>query len=68
MELKDVPNFIVAPEGYFQALQKFLLEKTNKKINFLKIPAQSDARVLKFAGSEFICIVAGQSPRGNHKH
>lgn len=60
--LDDVPNFIEAPD-YAAAISAWL---EPRGVVFLKVPLTSGE--LPFATPGALCILAGPSPRGSHKH
>mmetsp|Transcript_3032 Transcript_3032/g.6907 ORF Transcript_3032/g.6907 Transcript_3032/m.6907 type:complete len:134 (+) Transcript_3032:214-615(+) len=66
LELGDVPNFIATDDPY-KSLRGFL---GTKGLGFMKVGLEEG--VLPFAVCEedtkSVCIIAGPSPRGSHKH
>ncbi len=60
--LADVPNFIEAPD-YAAAINAWL---ESRGLAFLKVALTSGK--LQFAVDHALCILAGPSPRGSHKH
>eukprot|EP00658_Telonema_sp_P-2_P063217 TRINITY_DN51936_c0_g1_i2.p1 TRINITY_DN51936_c0_g1~~TRINITY_DN51936_c0_g1_i2.p1 ORF type:complete len:151 (+),score=37.89 TRINITY_DN51936_c0_g1_i2:148-600(+) len=73
LPLEAVPNFIEAPEGYLCAAQKFLGERG---LCLLKVPLREGYEIEFGLGTDGemaeehapLCLVAGGSPRGDHKH
>ena len=81
-ELDNVPNFITDPEGYLaagaappgypahssRAVQRYLAPLN---LCLLKVPLNEHGKMafgLGVAGMAAPCVVAGGSPRGDHKH
>eukprot|EP01060_Flectonema_neradi_P038214 TRINITY_DN7963_c0_g1_i1.p1 TRINITY_DN7963_c0_g1~~TRINITY_DN7963_c0_g1_i1.p1 ORF type:complete len:145 (+),score=22.63 TRINITY_DN7963_c0_g1_i1:45-437(+) len=62
--MDSVPNFIAAPEGYLVAIQSFL---KSRNLMFLKVPLTAEGE-LPFPSGAGQCVIAGKSPRGDHKH
>jgi hypothetical protein len=67
--LSDVPNFIEAPGGYLAALQAWIQPFG---LSFLKLRLDTSGH-LPFALQppelgRPLCLLAGKSPRGDHKH
>ena len=66
VHLEDVPNFIAQDGDIYDFLRSFL---ATKGLGFMKITL-NDEGCLPFApGAATVgCLLAGQSPRGSHKH
>ncbi|MEM7179276.1 MAG: hypothetical protein AAF518_00065 [Spirochaetota bacterium] len=62
LPLEDVPNFVEAAD-YRMALQEWL---QTRNLSFLKV--NLEAGKLAFPAPDSLCILAGNSPRGNHRH
>ena len=62
LPLEDIPNFIEA-EDYRVALQEWL---QIRNLSFLKVSLQ--AGKIAFPTPKSLCILAGNSPRGNYRH
>eukprot|EP00754_Rhynchopus_humris_P008735 Rhum_TRINITY_DN13821_c1_g1::Rhum_TRINITY_DN13821_c1_g1_i1::g.64902::m.64902 len=64
--LEDVPNFVAAKEGYARSLDAFLARRGQA---FLKVSLTDGALPFPCGYSADVpCVVAGGSPRGDHKH
>ena len=64
IELNETPNFIADPAGYMASLHTFL---HSRGYTFLKLATPGNK--LPVAGSwGALCVAAGGSPRGEHKH
>ncbi|MBI40836.1 MAG: hypothetical protein CMF59_14660 [Leptospiraceae bacterium] len=61
-ELAAVPNFIEAPD-YLDSLNQFL---SQYRMAFLKVTLESGR--LPFPADGILCVLAGPSPRGSHRH
>ena len=66
LDLEDVPNFIASEGDLYDALRSFL---ATKGLGFIKIPLDEEGCVPFAPGAANVrCVLAGQSPRGAHKH
>jgi len=66
LELDDVPNFIAQEGDLYESLRNFL---STHGLGFMKINLNEDGTLPFAPGADStLCLVAGQSPRGSHKH
>ena len=69
LALSEVPNFVEAPGGYLAALQTWLQPYG---LAFLKLRLDTSGHLpFPLQPPELgrpLCLVAGKSPRGDHKH
>ena len=63
IELSEVPNFILEPDLY-ASLRGFL---SQYGLGFLKVTLNESGELNFFPG-EGLCLLAGNSPRGPHRH
>ncbi|KAJ9465440.1 hypothetical protein DIPPA_08699 [Diplonema papillatum] len=64
--LDEVPNFMESPAGFYESIDAFLRPRQTA---FLKVDCTATGGKLHFACSPGTrCVVAGKSPRGDHKH
>ena len=64
LELSAVPNFIQAPNGYESAMRDFL--KPEYTVRKVILGSSQSATATSDVGK--VCILRGQSPRGNFGH
>ena len=64
LEMEAVPNFVAAPEGYWDAM---MVHAATLGLSLLKVPLTNGK--LGFASNPSTrCIARGDSPRGAHGH
>jgi hypothetical protein len=67
LTLDEVPNFIAMPGDLYDNLREYLAKKHG--LGFFKIMLDDEGRLPFAPGAlEMICLVAGDSPRGSHRH
>jgi hypothetical protein len=65
LELEKVPNFIAQTEDIYDSLRKFL---ASYGLGFMKIMLEDGNLPFAPGGDRTICLLAGDSPRGSHRH
>lgn len=63
LSLEDVPNFLESPD-YLESLNQWLSLRSQA---FLKVDL-TDGRLPYPAAAGLLCLLAGPSPRGTHRH
>ena len=62
-DIDTVPRFLEDPQGYLHGIETFVAPRG---LGVLKVPLTDNN--LTFPTTRSLCIVAGKSPRGDHKH
>ncbi|OQR90783.1 hypothetical protein THRCLA_22512 [Thraustotheca clavata] len=68
LQLEDVPNFIVDPEGYMTAISRWL---ATQKLTFVKVNLDQDGTIPSDTSPfepQCYVILRGKSPRGDFGH
>ena len=66
LSLEQVPNFIDLPGDFYTHLRRFLAERG---LGFMKIVLEeNEIFKMPFDPGQAVCLIAGKSPRGSHKH
>jgi hypothetical protein len=65
LELSAVPDVLADPRGYAVAIEEFLRPLG---LSLLKLPLDVNGQLPFATGAATLCLLAGPSPRGSHKH